>query len=101
MNAPDPEALGFSFSIVPTPGMTWPQVVALERQIEDYARERELLPRGCQLRWVLSSPQRSLSRRGLNHKTAIAQAMDSMTRKTAKLRLTGVQPCWTTLLASA
>lgn len=41
--------------------MTWPQVVALERQIEDYARERELLPRGCQLRWVLSSPQRSLS----------------------------------------
>lgn len=61
INAPDPEALGFSFSIVPTPGMTWPQVVALERQIEDYARERELLPRGCQLRWVLSSPQRSLS----------------------------------------
>lgn len=61
MNAPDPEALGFSFSIVPTPGMTWPKVVALERQIEDYARERELLPRGCQLRWVLSSPQRSLS----------------------------------------
>lgn len=55
------EALGFSFSIVLTPGMTWPQMLNLERQIEDYARQHELTLEGHQLRYVLSSPQRDLS----------------------------------------
>lgn len=55
------EALGFSFTLVLTPGMTWPQLLCLERQIEDYARERELTLEGHQLRYVLTSPQRNLS----------------------------------------
>ena len=61
MNTSIPEALGFSFSIVPVPGMTWPQLVALEREIEDFAQARELWLGGDQLRRVLTSPQRSLS----------------------------------------
>lgn len=61
MNTSIPEALGFSFSIVPVPGMTWPQLAALERQIEDFARERELMLGGHQLQHVLWSLQRSLS----------------------------------------
>jgi len=61
MNTSISEALGFSFSIVLVPGMTWPQLATLERQIEDFARERELVLGGHHLQRALWSLQRSLS----------------------------------------
>jgi hypothetical protein len=61
MNTSIPESLGFSFSIVPVPGLTWPQASMIERQLEDFARERELMLGGHHLQRVLWSLQRSLS----------------------------------------
>lgn len=56
-----PDALGFSFSIVLMPGMTLPELMALERKLEDFSRERELVLGGHHLQRVLWSVQRSLS----------------------------------------